>query len=157
MPIIRIQNLNGSREFNYFAGEPEPDWIIEPGDLLFAWAGSKGSSFGPCIWPGPRGVLNQHIHKLSPHEGVDKRFLYYLLKVFTAQVEKHAHGFKDSLVHLRKAVLTELVVNVPPFSVQQSVARRLLTLDEREERELGYCRAAGLLKKSLGRTLLQYQ
>ncbi len=61
LPIIRIQNLNGSQSFNYFDGTPEAKWIIEPGDLLFAWAGVKGVSFGPTIWPGPRGVLNQHI------------------------------------------------------------------------------------------------
>lgn len=38
LPIIRIQNLNGSDSFNYFDGEPDPAWIVEPYDLLFAWA-----------------------------------------------------------------------------------------------------------------------
>jgi type I restriction enzyme S subunit len=72
LPIIRIQNLNGSTEFNYFAGEPEPKWVIEPGDLLFAWAGVKGVSFGPCIWPGPRGVLNQHTYKMRLRKDVSQ-------------------------------------------------------------------------------------
>jgi len=54
-PIIRIQNLNGSQDFNYYAGEPEDDWIVEPGTILFAWAGTKGVSFGPTIWIGSRG------------------------------------------------------------------------------------------------------
>jgi len=36
LPIIRIQNLNGSRRFNYFAGEPDPRWVVEPGTLLKA-------------------------------------------------------------------------------------------------------------------------
>ena len=45
LPIIRIQNLNGSGKFNYFADEPESDWIVLPGDLLFAWAGVKGNAF----------------------------------------------------------------------------------------------------------------
>jgi hypothetical protein len=61
LPIIRIQNVRGSGDFNYFAGKPEADWIVEPGELLFAWAGVPGVSFGPGIWPGPRALLNQHI------------------------------------------------------------------------------------------------
>lgn len=71
LPIIRIQNLNGSKDFNYFAGEPEKDWIVEPGTLLFAWAGVKGVSFGPKIWDGPKGVLNQHIYKIYPKANID--------------------------------------------------------------------------------------
>ena len=71
LPIIRIQNLNGSRSFNYFAGQPKEKWIVNPGDLLFAWAGVKGVSFGPTIWSGPRGVLNQHIFRVVPKKDVE--------------------------------------------------------------------------------------
>lgn len=63
-PIIRIQNLNGSANFNYYDGPVHPDWLVLPGDLLFAWSGTRDSSFGPTIWRGPQGVLNQHILKL---------------------------------------------------------------------------------------------
>jgi len=70
LPIIRIQNLNGSDSFNYFDGEPDPAWIVETNDLLFAWAGVKGVSFGPTIWNGPKGVLNQHIYRIRPKKGM---------------------------------------------------------------------------------------
>ena len=63
LPIIRIQNLNGNQSFNYYAGVIEEKWLVQPGELLFAWAGSAGASFGPCIWPGPVGLLNR---KRSP-------------------------------------------------------------------------------------------
>lgn len=66
LPIIRIQNLNGSDSFNYFEGEPDPSWIVEPNDLLFAWVGVKGVSFGPTIWNGPKGILNQYIYRIRP-------------------------------------------------------------------------------------------
>ena len=46
-PIIRIQNLNGSDDFNYFDGHYDPKIEIENGQLLFAWSGSRGTSFGP--------------------------------------------------------------------------------------------------------------
>lgn len=40
LPIIRIQNLNGSDDFNYYEGAYDPKIFIENGQLLFAWSGS---------------------------------------------------------------------------------------------------------------------
>ena len=125
LPIIRIQNLNGSVEYNYYQGEPDPKWIVEPGELLFAWAGVKGVSFGPCIWPGPRGLLNQHIYRIRPNKGVDRRWLYAILGEVTHRIEAKAHGFKTSLVHVHKADITDQLVAVPPPDEQVEIARRV--------------------------------
>lgn len=127
LPIIRIQNLNGSQNFNYFAGTPKPKWIVEPGDLLFAWAGVKGVSFGPTIWPGPRGVLNQHIFRVVPKRGIDKYWLYLALQVATRRIEANAHGFKASLVHVQKDDITNQVVDLPPLPEQRCIAELLQT------------------------------
>ena len=155
LPIIRIQNLNGSREFNYFAGEPEPEWIVEPGTLLFAWAGVKGVSFGPCIWPGPRGVLNQHIHRIRPRDGVDKVWLFETLKAFTRTIEKRAHGFKLELVHLRKAEITGQVVPVPPLSEQTQIAKVSEQFNQAQIAQEQHLARLVETKKSLMRELLR--
>jgi len=55
LPIIRIQNLNGSTDFNYYSGSYNPKIEVNTGDLLFAWSGSRGTSFGPHFWNGPKG------------------------------------------------------------------------------------------------------
>lgn len=125
LPIIRIQNLNGSDSFNYFDGEPDPAWIVEPHDLLFAWAGVKGVSFGPTIWNGPKGVLNQHIYRIRPKKGINKRWLYYALLEVTAEIESKAHGFKTSLVHVRKADITRARISLPGEHEQEAVATAL--------------------------------
>lgn len=125
LPIIRIQNLNGSDSFNYFDGEPDPAWIVEPSDLLFAWAGVRGVSFGPTIWNGPKGVLNQHIYRIRPKEGINKRWLYYALLEVTAEIERKAHGFKTSLVHVRKADITRARISLPSEHEQEAVATAL--------------------------------
>jgi len=134
LPIIRIQNLNGAASFNYFDGEPNKKWIVEPGDLLFAWAGVKGVSFGPTIWPGPRGVLNQHIFRVVPHKGVDKYWLYLALQVATRRIEANAHGFKASLVHVQKDDITSQVVDIPPIPEQRKIAEIVRTWDEAIEK-----------------------
>lgn len=130
LPIIRIQNLNGSDSFNYFEGEPDPSWIVETNDLLFAWAGVKGVSFGPTIWNGPRGVLNQHIYRIRPKKGINKRWLYYALLEVTAEIESKAHGFKTSLVHVRKADITRARLLLPGEHEQDAVATALGCWDD---------------------------
>jgi type I restriction enzyme S subunit len=125
LPIIRIQNLNGSDSFNYFDGEPDPAWIVEPKDLLFAWAGVKGVSFGPTIWNGPKGVLNQHIYRIRPKKEINKRWLYYALLEVTTEIERKAHGFKTSLVHVRKADITRARILLPGKHEQEAVATAL--------------------------------
>jgi type I restriction enzyme, S subunit len=154
LPIIRIQNLNGSRDFNYFAGEPEPKWLVRPGDLLFAWAGSRGSSFGPCLWPGPVGVLNQHIYKLAPSGDVDREFLFYVLQLFTADVERRAHGFKTTLVHLRKSELTKLEFELPPMAEQRAVVEALRVVVNRIEAERALIAQRRRVKAALANELL---
>ena len=40
-PIIRIENLNGSLNFNSFDGEMDARYHVEQGDLLFGWSGNR--------------------------------------------------------------------------------------------------------------------
>ncbi len=134
LPIIRIQNLNGSTAFNYFGGEPKEEWIVRPGDLLFAWAGVKGVSFGPTVWQGPVGVLNQHIYRVIPKAGVDRYWLYAALKLVTARIESQAHGFKSSLVHVHKGDITGQLISLPKLNEQEKMAEILRTWDKAIER-----------------------
>ncbi len=154
LPIIRIQNLNGNAKFNYYDGPARDEWIVEPGDLLFAWAGSAGASFGPCIWPGPRGVLNQHIYKLRVRPGVDARWLYAVMRLITSRVEQRAHGFKSTLLHVHKSDITDQPIPLPPYEEQAAIAERLEALSgavESGESELAQLRQvkAGLLQDLL--------
>ena len=64
VPIIRIQNLNGlDKPFNYWAGVLEDQVPVKRGDLLLAWSGTPGTSFGAHIWNGGDSILNQHIFR----------------------------------------------------------------------------------------------
>ncbi len=133
-PIIRIQNLNGSNNYNYYNGEIRKSWIVDPGQLLFAWAGTRGVSFGPHIWKGPKGVLNQHIYKLMPRIEGDNRWLYYILARVTEKIERKAHGFKSTLLHVQKSDIVNQVVAVPPKCEQKAIADLLSTWDEAIEK-----------------------
>lgn len=65
LPIIRIQNLNNpNAQYNHFLGEVEAKFLVKKGELLFAWSGTPGTSFGAHIWNGEKAVLNQHIFRV---------------------------------------------------------------------------------------------
>lgn len=130
LPIISIQNPNGSTEFTYFSGQPNPRCLVNPGDILFAWAGTEGVSFDAKHWTGPQGVLNQHIFKVSLKTEVNAAWLYEELRTVTEKFENQAHGFKSTLVHVQKADVTEQVVNLPPLREQKTIAQILSTWDQ---------------------------
>lgn len=51
LPIIRIQNLNGADSFNYFDGEPDPAWLVEPNKSDFKTFGKNITLFpGVADW-----------------------------------------------------------------------------------------------------------
>jgi type I restriction enzyme S subunit len=153
-PIIRIQNLNGSPTFNYFEGTPDPKWLVPPGQILFAWAGTKGASFGPTIWNGPTGVLNQHIFKVFPVKGVDRDWLYIALRHVTDRIEAKAHGFKATLVHVKKSDIDRHSVLLPPIREQRCIASTLATWDRAIETVESLIANARAQKRALMQQLL---
>lgn len=130
-PIIRIQNLNDpSAEFNYSQEPVLERNRIEPGDLLFAWSGTLGSSFGARVWNGPSGVLNQHIFKvLMDEQQITLPFSLLVLSRVEEDIAKKAHGFKASFVHVKKSDLVQIELQVPSLPEQQRIASCLSSLD----------------------------
>ncbi|MFN7024904.1 MAG: restriction endonuclease subunit S [Pseudorhizobium sp.] len=128
-PIIRIQNLNGSGDFNYFSGSFNQKIQIETGDLLFAWSGSRGTSFGPHIWRGPTAVLNYHTWKVRPRSSIDRAYLFHALKGITKKIEDEAHG-ASALVHTQKREMVHYEVWVPETDQQKAIAQALSDMDD---------------------------
>ena len=104
VPIIRIENLNGGDNFNFTESEVDERYHVNKGDLLFAWSGNRGTSFGPFHWQ-REGLhyLNQHIFRLEGYK-LHRRWFYWLLRGVTTFVEKQAHGI-IGLVHITKSEL----------------------------------------------------
>ena len=133
LPIIRIQNLNGSPQFNYFSGDLNQKFHVKNGDLLFAWAGVPGVSFGARIWKGQEAVLNQHIFRVVPKGNIAQCWLYEVLNHITPAIERRAHGFKTSLLHVKRSELVKMTVKVPPKEVQQEIAGYSVELAQSRE------------------------
>ena len=132
LPIIRIQNLNGSDEFNHFDGAFNPKILIEPGELLFAWSGSRGTSFGPHVWRGPTALLNYHTWKVATFDKrIDRTFFFHALRHLTKSIEDEAHG-ASALVHTQKKEMENFLIPSPSsITEQQAIAEALSDADAR--------------------------
>lgn len=119
VPIFRIQNLNGSEEYNHTDREDLPEnLLIQRGDILFAWSGNKGMSFGSFVWDQEYpAYLNQHIFKLRKFN----LHFYYQLRAVTRHVEEQAQGI-IGLVHITKPELGAIYVPLPDKSEQEQIA-----------------------------------
>jgi type I restriction enzyme S subunit len=128
LPIIRIQNLNDlDASFNFYSGPVEDRNRIKAGDLLFAWSGTTGTSFGARVWGGPNGVLNQHIFKVIPDEAwLTSPYALLVLREVQKQIEKQAHGFKASFVHVKKADLVKVNLPIPTNKSEQTAIAETL-------------------------------
>lgn len=129
-PIIRIQNLNGSDEFNFYEGPFNPKILVEPGQLLFAWSGSRGTSFGPHVWHGETAVLNYHTWKIEIDENaVYPDFYLYALRNLTKSIEDQAHG-ASALVHTQKWEMEGFDLAIPcEIDEQRAIAAALSDVD----------------------------
>lgn len=129
-PILRIQNLNGSDDFNYYDGSYNKKIEVPYDQLLFAWSGSRGTSFGPHIWKGPFALLNYHTWKVAhDNELVDRDFLFHALRSLTEYIEGWAHG-ASALVHVQKWQMEKFQIPLPPTKrEQQAIACALNDAD----------------------------
>lgn len=155
IPIIRIQNLNDSNaSFNYYDGDVEKKYHVTNGDLLFAWSGSIGVSFGARVWKGPDAYLNQHIFKVATKEKIDDSFALHLLLKVQSRIERKAHGFKSSFVHVKKSELEKTLLILPPINEQQRISTILSTWDKAIEKLGQLIEAKEVQKKGLMQRLL---
>ena len=124
LPIIRIQNLTGTNGgFNYTTRPVKPELVVEPGDLLVSWS----ATLDVYRWTGSRGVLNQHIFKVIPNNGVDPDYLYFALKSVIAELQAKTHG--STMKHVVRGDFEGTRIPLPPLGVQ----RRIVDLLSRAE------------------------
>ena len=129
LPIVRIQNLNDEKApFNYYDKSIEEDVHLYGGELLFAWSGTPGTSFGAHIWRNQEAVLNQHIFKLLFDEtALFKPYYMYALNQRVGSLIKAAHG-SAGLQHVTRGVFESTLIPLPPFAEQIRIVEKLNVL-----------------------------
>lgn len=122
VPIVRIQNLNDCKtSHNYFNGEIGENHHLFGGELLFAWSGTPGTSFGAHIWRGGEAALNQHIFRVDYFKsGILKEYFQIAINYQLNQLISVAHG-GAGLQHVTKGVFENTPIPLPPLTEQHRI------------------------------------
>lgn len=126
LPIVRIQNLNDpDAPFNRCPDKLPEKIVINDGDLLFAWSGTPGTSFGAHIWNRGKAYLNQHIFKVTFDESrTDKRFLQLAINQNLTEYIRAAHG-GAGLAHITKGKFEGSTLLLPPLGEQRRIVEKI--------------------------------
>lgn len=110
LPVIKIRELRqGITQASDKASTEVPyKYIIQNGDVLFAWSGSLMIDF----WTNGEGALNQHLFKVTS-ENYPKWFYFYWTKHHLDEFIKIAESKATTMGHIQRKHLTEAKVTVP--------------------------------------------
>lgn len=111
LPVIKISELR--KGFTESSGKAnskiDQKYIVDDGDVIFSWSGSLEL----ILWGHGRGVLNQHLFKVTSQE-FPKWLYYFWTKQHLLNFRRIAADKATTMGHIQRHHLTEAQVFVPP-------------------------------------------
>ncbi len=110
LPVIKIKELRtGTNEDSDLAtANVPPEYIIKDGDILFSWSGSLEI----VIWSFGKGVLNQHLFKVTSVK-YPKWFYYFWIKHHLSEFRDIAEDKATTMGHIQRHHLSDALVLIP--------------------------------------------
>ncbi len=110
LPVLKIRELSSgiSDASDWATSDVRPEYIVEAGDVIFAWS----ASLMVKIWDGERCVLNQHLFKVTS-DTYPKWFYYMWCKQHLAEFVAVAEAHATTMGHIKRGDLDAAVVLVP--------------------------------------------
>ena len=129
LPVIKIREMRSGFSSNTDCASTEvPEkYMVEDGDMLFSWSGSLLAK----IWTGGRGLLNQHIFKVTS-ERFPRWFYYLWVQEYLGRFQRIAADKATTMGHIKRRHLTEAMVAVPTSEEVEEMSAVFGTLVERQ-------------------------
>lgn len=110
LPVIKIKQMRtGITESSDLAtGTVSEQYIVRNGDMLFSWSGS----LDVILWFGGKGVLNQHLFKVTS-EVYPQWFYYFWTMHHLIEFKGIAEDKATTMGHIQRKHLTNAKVIVP--------------------------------------------
>lgn len=121
LPVLKIKDLrNGfSDDHDWATTDVKPEYIVENGDVIFAWS----ASLMVKIWDGVKCILNQHLFKVTSN-AYPKWFYYYWCKLHLQNFISISESHATTMGHIKRGDLDEALVVVPsPLELGEMDAR----------------------------------
>lgn len=115
-PIIKIKEMGSgvTADTPRNTGEDIPEkYNVTAGDILFSWS----ATLSAMIWDEEDGLLNQHLFKVIPGEGISREFVLQSILKTLDEFSNLTTG--STMKHIQRGKLKEVKVNVPPTELME--------------------------------------
>ncbi len=129
LPVLKIRELsNGITDSaDWVTSQVKPDYIVEAGDVIFAWS----ASLMVKVWDGERCVLNQHLFKVTSRE-FPKWFYLRWCKHHLAEFIAISASHATTMGHIKRGDLDAAMVLVPPPTVLNAMSQQMTPLLDKQ-------------------------
>lgn len=129
LPVLKIRELsNGiSETADWATSQVKPGYIVEAGDVIFAWS----ASLMVKVWDGEKCVLNQHLFKVTSDE-FPKWFYLRWCKHHLAEFIAVAASHATTMGHIKRGDLDAAMVLVPPPPVLETMSKQMQPLLDKQ-------------------------
>lgn len=129
LPVLKIRELSSgiSETSDWATNQVKPEYIVEAGDVIFAWS----ASLMVKLWDGERCVLNQHLFKVTSDE-FPKWFYLRWCKHHLAEFIAISASHATTMGHIKRGDLDAAMVLVPPPPVLEAMSLQMKPLLDKQ-------------------------
>jgi restriction endonuclease S subunit len=118
-PVIRIRDIKPNRTVTKYAGEYDPTFIVQNGDLLIGMDGE----FNSVLWNGGAALLNQRVSKLHSFKGCLKEYAALLLPKKLKEIEVGTYAV--TVKHISGKQISAIEIPLPPLEAQKEIVTEI--------------------------------
>lgn len=146
LPVIKIKEMRtGITDASDWATSDIPEkYIIEQGDMLFSWSGSLDI----VLWFGEKGVLNQHLFKVTS-ENYPQWFYYFWTQHHLKEFKGIADDKATTMGHIQRHHLSEAKVVVPSEEELEQIGKEISPYFEKLKSNTAQIKTLQTLRDSL--------
>lgn len=129
LPVLKIRELSSgiSEASDWATSQVKHDYIVEAGDVIFAWS----ASLMVKVWDGEKCVLNQHLFKVTSDD-FPKWFYLMWCKHHLAEFIAVAASHATTMGHIKRGDLDTAMVLVPPPDVLEDMTTQMQPLLDKQ-------------------------
>jgi type I restriction enzyme S subunit len=129
LPVLKIKELNSgiSESSDWATTEVSPEYIVQAGDVIFAWS----ASLIVKVWDGEKCVLNQHLFKVTSKE-FPKWFYLAWCKYHLAEFISISLSHATTMGHIKRGDLDAVMVLVPSDSELFAMSEKMTPLLDKQ-------------------------
>lgn len=125
IPVIKIKEINGgvTAETPRNSGESiAKKYHFDDGAIVFSWS----ATLAVKVWDQGPGLLNQHLFKVAPAEGIPNSFLYFSIKFCLPIFDSLTTG--STMKHIKRKELDAVKIGLPGKVILEEFDRSASTL-----------------------------